>query len=111
MSHDRGGDGQTVVISDVVNGAAIAAMFGVSRPAVTRWAARPDFPRPLPLSVGARVWSRAEVAAWREARLAEREKHGARRYRRGCRCPTCRDGHRTRQSDYRDRRKARLSCE
>jgi prophage regulatory protein len=50
---------------------------GLSRASVYRLAAAGVFPSPVKLGERASAWSEQEVAAWIEARLAERERPDA----------------------------------
>jgi predicted DNA-binding transcriptional regulator AlpA len=54
-------------VTDELNTAAIAAIFGVSRRTVTdRWSKAPDFPKPVrAISRKNRFWRLEDVMKWR----------------------------------------------
>jgi prophage regulatory protein len=50
----------------------ITSLISVSSSTLYRWIARGEFPAPLALSAGVKVWSTKAVSDWVTARVAER---------------------------------------
>jgi predicted DNA-binding transcriptional regulator AlpA len=58
--------------------AEITEMLGVSKRSVQRYAARPDFPKPIAQLASGPVWEQPAIRAWAEQRLPLRTGRPAR---------------------------------
>jgi prophage regulatory protein len=53
---------------------AVELMTGLSRSTLYELISAGDFPRPVPLGPKSVAWRESEVAAWQQARIAERDR-------------------------------------